>query len=97
MDLAGNVLVLLVARYNDKFAEYTWIMLFLVLNKAFLTLKVFSQFRKLIQMIQVCFMDAIPFMITMLLMIITFALVDLSLDREDSGHHTFSFASNFMK
>ena len=49
MDLAGNILVLLTR--IEEYKSFTWIMLFLVLNKGFLTLKVLSQFRTLIQMI----------------------------------------------
>ena len=50
MDMTGNALVLL-TRF-DRYKELEWIMLFLILQKGFLTLKVFSQFRTLIRMIE---------------------------------------------
>lgn len=58
-------------------------MLFLILQKAFYTLKIFQQFRTLIVMILACMRGMVPFLVTMMLMTITFAMVDLSLDREE--------------
>ena len=58
-------------------------------------------------MIVACVIGMIPFMITMVLMTITYAMVDLNLDRDDLADQTWytmfvwsinkpNFATNFM-
>lgn len=58
-------------------------MILLILLKGILSFKIFEAQRTLIQMLLQCLIGMIPFLTIMFLSVLTFALVNLSLDRQD--------------
>ena len=83
-ELLGNVLVILTRM--DFFYEASWIMILLILLRAILTLQIIESFRTLIKMITQSIARMIPFLIVVALFVFTFAIAQLSVDRDERSY-----------
>lgn len=94
LEISANSLV--IYRYFSHLGNIVWIMLFLLNLKAILTLQIFEAQRTLIKMIVQCIYGMIPFLVIVSLSVLTFAIVNLSVDRVENGSNEAKFFFNLL-
>lgn len=83
LEVIANILVI-ITRF-DYFAGLNWVMILMICLKAILTLQIFESQRTLIKMIVQCIIGMIPFLTLVTLFVLTFAMVLLTIEREQNG------------